>query len=125
MTRIREKRLENGLQISFVDESNRYFGDYHRICVVVTMLFNLQDLPADNAEAEIFRSKAIADLGEEVKVVKRFERMGVPTADVEVVRNAMVEDFLESASSYLNRPEYPRLLADAEMKKRRTYTFYG
>lgn len=125
MTTISEKRLENGLQILFVDESNRYFGDYHRICIVATILFPLSELPLDNADDEVFRSEAIAKLGEELRVVKRIERMGVPTADVEAVRNSMIDDFLMNASPYLNRPEYPRLLINAEMKKRPTRCFYG
>ena len=125
MTTIREERLENGLQVFFADESNRFFGDYHRICIVVTILCDLCTLPADNDDDVTFRSKAIATLGKELKVVKRLERMGVATADVEAVRKAMMDDFMKNSSVYLMRPDYPRSLVAAEFKKRRTHCFYG
>jgi len=125
MSTIRQEKLDNGLQIVFVDESNRYFGDYHRICIIATVLCTLSELAVESSDDEIFLSKAIEKLGAELRVVKRFERMGVPSADVDAVRNSMIDDFLKSASPYLNRPEYPRLLIDAEMKKRPTHSFYG
>ena len=125
MITIREERLDNGLQILFVDQSNRYFGDYHRVCIQITLVCALDQLPVANNEDEAFRKNAIASLGKVLKVVKRLERMGVPTAEVERVRQEMVEAFLESSSPYLNRPEYLRSLVDAELKKRRTHSFYG
>jgi hypothetical protein len=57
-------------------------------------------------------------------VVKRFERMGVATADVEAVRTELIESFLRHATSYLSRSEYPRALVNAELKKRSTHCFY-
>ena len=88
MTTIKQESLENGLQINFTDESNRYFGDYHRVCVVATIVCNLRDLPADSTDEEAFRCRAVEAHGEQLSVVKRFERMGVSSADVEYVRNA-------------------------------------
>ena len=125
MTMIKEERLDNGLTIVFVDESNRYFGDYHRVCVVATIVCKLRELPADNADDESFRNKAIETLGEELTVVKRFERMGVPTADIEKIRAAMIDGFLQNSSPYLARAGYPRALVNAELKKRRTHRYYG
>ena len=122
---IREEQLANGLLIIFTDESNRYFGDYHRICVVATIVCNLQDLPTESSDDEIFRSKAIESLGEQLSVIKRFERMGVETANVEKVRIALIDDFLRHAASYLSRPDYPRSLVKAEMNKSRTRRFYA
>lgn len=125
MIKIKEERLENGLRIHFSDESNRYFGDYHRICVVATIHCNLKDLPATNPDEEAFRCEAVAMFGEELSVSKRFERMGVSSADVEATRNALVDDFLMHTSPYLSRPEYPHSLVAAEMKKHATRRYYG
>lgn len=125
MVTIREERLANGLQVLFVDESNRYFGDYHRVCIQITLVCALDELPVATSDDEAFRDNAIASLGNELKVVKRLERMGVPGAAVEKALQSMVEAFMENASPYLNRPEYPRSLVDAELKKRRTHSFYG
>ncbi len=125
MTIIRQEQLANGLQIIFNDESNRYFGDYHRVCVVATIVCNLHDLPTANPDEEAFRSQGIEKLGEQLSVVKRFERMGVSSADVEAVRNSLIDDFLRNASVYLSRPGYLHSLVSAELKKRPTHRFYG
>jgi hypothetical protein len=110
MITIREERLDNGLQILFVDQSNRYFGDYHRVCIQIILVYALDALLVANSDDEAFRDSAIASLGKELKVIKRLERMGVSTASVEKVRQSMIEAFMENASPYLDRPEYPRSL---------------
>lgn len=124
MTKIKETRLKNGLQILFSDESNRYFGDYYRVCVVATIVCNLNDLPVLNADDEAFRRQAVMALGEQISVVKHIERMGVSSADVASVRTSLIEDFLCHAAVYLARPGYPRSLVNAELKKRPVHRAY-
>jgi hypothetical protein len=122
---LRKECLKNGLQIIFTDASNRYFGDYYRVCVVASILCNLSELEVANVDDEAFRCQAVAALGDQFSVVKRFERMGVSSADVENVRSALIDDFLRHASAYLSRPDYLRSLVNAELKKRSTHRFYG
>ncbi len=122
---IKEEFLANGLQIKFSDESNRYFGDYHRVCVVATIICNLHDLPQATADDEAFRSQTIETLGEQLSIVKRFERMGVASTDVDEVRNALVDDFLQHTSAYISRPGYLKSLVSAELKKGTTHRYYG
>ncbi len=126
---IKEERLANGLLLTFTDESNRYFGDYHHICVVATIFCNLYELPSENPDDETLRYQAIETFGEQLYVAKRLERMGVPTADVEKIRTSMIDDFLRHAVTYLARLEYPHSLVIAELSKRRarsgTHHFYG
>lgn len=124
MTTIKAECLENGLQINFTDETNRYFGDYHRVCVVATLVCNLEALPAESPDEVAFRCRAVEALGGRLSVVKRFERMGVSSADVEDVRGALIDDFLRHASAYLSRPEYIRSLVNAELSKRPKRRFY-
>jgi hypothetical protein len=88
MTVIRQTCLDNGLEISFNDASNRYYGDYHRICVVVTISYSL-----DRLTDEELRQHAAAIHGERFKVEKRLARMGVASADFEQVRNTLINDF--------------------------------
>ncbi len=121
---IRRELLANGLEIVFTDDSNRYFGDYHRVCVVASIVYHLRDLPSACPQDQSFRDQAVAFLGEHLTVVKRFERMGVATADVEPVRSALIEDFMRHAADYLARPDYPRLLVTAELNKRRPHRVY-
>jgi hypothetical protein len=122
---IKVEDLPNGLQIKFSDESNRYFGDYHRVCVVATIICNLHDLPQANADDEAFRHLAIETFGEQMSIIKRFERMGVASADVDEVRNTLINDFLQHTTTYLSRPGYQRSLVNAELKKRSTHRYYG
>ncbi|MDH3454907.1 MAG: hypothetical protein OEL80_07135 [Desulfuromonadales bacterium] len=125
MTTIRQELLANGLQIVFTDESNRYFGDYHRVCVVATIVCNLRDLPAATAADEAMCCRAVETFGDQLSVVKRLERMGVPTLEVDQVRTTLIDDFLRHAAAYLSRPEYLRSLVNAELNKRPTHRFYG
>lgn len=119
MTAIKHANFENGLEVSFSDESNRYFGDYHRICVVVTISYAVDHL----ADAEL-RLQAAAVFGERLEVTKRLVRMGVPSAECEQVRNALADDFIRHAASYLSRSDYPRMLVVAELRKARSSRLY-
>ena len=119
MTAIKQESLDNGLEISFSDESNRYFGDYHRICVVVTISYAVDRLADDD-----LRLHAAAVYGERLKIDKRLERMGVSSADYEQVRNALIDDFMRHAATYLSRSDYPHLLVAAELRKARSSRFH-
>ena len=119
MTSFKQARLENGLELSFSDVSNRYFGDYHRICIVATLAFPLERLVDDE-----LRRRASAVFGQRLEVTKRLERMGVPSAELEQTRSAMVSDFLRHAASYLDRPDFPRRLVAAELRKVRSGRFH-
>jgi hypothetical protein len=115
---IRREKLGNGLRITFTDQSNRYFGDYYRVCVAATIECDLADLPADNAEQAALRDLAMETFGATLCVSRRLERMGVPTADVKTVLAELIEDYLGHASGYLCRPGYPQQLLAAELRAR-------
>jgi hypothetical protein len=59
-----------------------------------------------------------------MEVEKRFERMGVPSAEVDIVRADLINDFLSHTATYLSRPDYPGKLVRAEINKRRSSRFY-
>lgn len=122
MTVLKETTLANGLKISFVDESNRYFGDYHRICVVATIRCSLDTLRG-TIDEELHR-RALSQYGDALVVEKRFERMGVASDDVAAVRDALIDDFMRHATQYLARPEYPGRLLSAELNRRQTRRLY-
>lgn len=122
MTLLKATTLANGLQLDFVDQSNRYFGDYHRICVVATLRCPLDVL--QGALDEETHRRALVQFGDALVVEKRFERMGVASADVEAVRGALVDDYLRHATEYLSRPEYPVLLVSAELNRRKARRLY-
>lgn len=118
MTTIREERLPNGLRITFVDETNRYFGDYHRVCLQVVMCVDLQ-AAASVAEDVDFWTTAQGILGDDFTIEKKLVRMGVPGAEVDATATSMVDEFLKAASDYMARPDYPKRLAQTEMDNRK------
>ena len=111
---IRSEQLANGVEISFRDETRRYFGDYHRVCVIASIRYALAGLAED-----VFPQQAMAACGAEIRVEKRFERMGVPSAAVDTVRRALVDGFMQHAGGYMSRPDYPRQLVAAELNRKR------
>ena len=91
MTPFRTEPLANGMLLEFVDLSNRYYGDYHRVCVEVRIRVPLPDSCLYN--------------------VTRLERMGVAGADVTVSRDRLVDDYWRHAGQYLARADFPARLA--------------
>ena len=115
-----EKIFSNGLRITFGDDTHRYFGDYHRVCVNATIRFNLANL-ADKS----FREQAQKVFGPTIEIRKRFERMGVPTAKVDAVRESMVMNFMRHVSGYLSQENYPHQLVASELKKKQSSRRYA
>ena len=106
MTPFRTERLANGVVVDFVELSNRYFGDYHRVCVAVRIHV---PLPGDCRHR-----------------IKHLERMGVAGADVAAVRDRLVDDYWRHAGPYLAHPDFPtRLSACVDPSDRSGATCYG
>lgn len=124
MTTIKQVPLANGLEIVFTDESNRYFGDYHRVCILATIVCNLHDLPVQSLDDRTLRRQATEAFGGQMSIAKRIERMGVPTLDIDRVRNALIDDFLRHAVSYMSRPGFPSSLVRAELNKHPACRYY-
>lgn len=120
MTTFRQETLANGLCLAFRDESNRYFGDYHRVCIIVTLSFALAGLPANSPEEASFRTEACQKLGETLVVTRQLERMAVPTASVTQVRNNLADDFMQHSAGYLARPAVLTSLVRAELMAHRS-----
>ncbi|AMV72074.1 hypothetical protein JCM30471_05740 [Desulfuromonas carbonis] len=111
LTLLRREQLENGLVLEFFDHSNRYFGDYHKVRVEVHSRLPLRiDLFQDEADPAAALAQTAALLGDAPLEVRQLERMGVPGAEVERVRTALIDDFLRTGSIYLARPDYPQRL---------------
>jgi len=107
VTLFRTERLDNGVELEFFDLSNRYFGDYHRVCVEVHLR-----VPCPDREEPLVR-------------VRTLERMGVAGADVVMTRNALVEAYWHNAGRYLAHADYPARLIAAEAASRRRLPLIG
>lgn len=96
---IKTVTLENGLVLRFFDQTNRYFGDFHRICILVELSLPEQyELPVGLAK-------------DNASLKRTLEKMGVSTAAVAEMKNKMIDTFLETSRSYLEKESFPQQLA--------------
>ena len=83
-------RLENGLEISFHDQGNRYFGDYHQVKIIVSCRVVLNnDLLSSHLSSEDLQ-KATQLFGDHVEYKRIIKQMGVAGDDVGSVRHYCV-----------------------------------
>lgn len=111
--------LTNGLRLELYDFSNRYFGDYHRVCIEVRTSLPL-DAPALADFEPSLLIKARALFGATLTVMRTVERMGVAGALVEAVKAEIIAGLLHEAQNYLSRPDYPGRLLSAELSRKPT-----
>lgn len=114
---LREVTLANGLRLVFSDLSNRYFGDYHRVCIEVATILDL-DHPALAGITEELRVRALTRFGPSLIVRRTLERMGVPGAEVEKVVGELLDNYLLEARRYQERADYPVRLLRAELERK-------
>lgn len=107
-----EEILVNGLQLRYYDQSNRYFGDYHRVRIVVEIAVALNSELIPDPE---LLAAGIKRFGSSVITSKVLERMGVPGQRVDALRAELVASYQLEVASYLSRPEVPLRLLRAEL----------
>ena len=95
MSLIREILLAGGINVRFFDQSNRYFGDYNKVSILVTI-------------SEVNTGKGA------VAHTQLLERMGVCTDDIPDIRNKMIDNYLKTAGDYFTRPDF---LTKAQKRK--------
>ncbi|MEA3466300.1 MAG: hypothetical protein U9R29_09915 [Thermodesulfobacteriota bacterium] len=93
------EHLANGVQIDFVDKTNRYYGDYHRVCIDVELRFAVDN----HAVAHKFQT---------------LERMGVSGDDVTVVQTKLIDSFRCGTMPYMERPVFPDKFMQSLVKRK-------
>lgn len=119
---VHTERLENGACVEFIDRSNRYYGDYHRVRVEVRCALALvPELFASFSDpaAECERVKLI--LGPEVVYANALEKMGVAGAEVESVVRSLIQGFVTTTLIYLNHPEFAARLVRSTLEQRKKF----
>lgn len=108
-------RLNNDIVVDFFDQSNRYFGDFHRIKINVsaTIPFAVESLSPD-------LQKFAATYPRGVSYETTLERMGVTTSEVETITYSLINDFIESAGSYLEKKDFAERLLRKKMTMKNT-----
>ncbi|MBI1922441.1 MAG: hypothetical protein HYS23_15320 [Geobacter sp.] len=111
-----EISLPNGLSVRFVDHTRQYYGDYY--------LVKLEIICEAPIASEYFGEQADFEeaqrmLGSTVVYRKEVEQMGVPSTEIERVRERLVENFREHSLPYFERDEFPSKLVLGEFDKLR------
>ena len=94
--------LGNGLAASFTDCSNRYFGDFYRVCIAVKV-----EIPLSSIELPVELAGAAGRLQGPLCFERSLERMGVASGQLQAVKDALVDGFPATSRSYLCHPEFP------------------
>lgn len=120
MSLLHQVALENGLEVRFLDCSNRYYGDYWRVKVEVRCSLELHPgLFAGEADPQGACEAARRLLSERVEFSRSLEKMGVEGAALAAARSALVEGFIQSAFPYLRAASFPPRLVARELAQRR------
>lgn len=109
----RVAELESGLTICFFDHSNRYFGDFHRVCIAVKI-----EIPQKGLLLSVEQVQALAKLKQPLCYEKRLERMGVVSGELHRVRAQLVDDFLTTGRAYLNRPDFAQRFMQKKLSEK-------
>jgi len=96
--------------VRFFDHSSIYFGDYHHVRLQARCEFELPDCQETRPDA-----LSSAETSQPPAVYTRtLERMAVPSASVEDVKGALIEDFIKNTVPYLSSPDFPVKMTSRE-----------
>lgn len=97
--------LKNGIVVDFLDSSNRYYGDFHRVKIDA-----IAKIPISAAQMpEELQSLAESCEGE-TTYEHSLEQMGVKSADIESVTRSLIDNFVETVGSYLEKEHFAESL---------------
>jgi len=113
---IRKCELSEGIVALVRDASRHYFGGYYHVRLQVTA-----DVPLCAAwfAAAPEYEDALGRLGATVRFSRTLEKMAVPLAEVDAVRNALLDAFETNLRAYLTRPDFPSRFVLGEYAKAR------
>ncbi len=113
---VRKCELSEGIVALIRDISRHYFGGYYHVRLQVTA-----DVPLCKAwfESVAEYEDALGRLGGTVRFSRNLEKMAVPLAEVDVVRNSLLDSFEANLRGYLSRPDFPGRFVLSEYAKSR------
>ena len=113
-TCFKELSLPNGLNFSIVDQSRRYFGDFHHLKLLITCTIPLDVIYFGN---ENQRADAENLLSSGLTYRRYLERMGVPSLEVDPVLHELISNFEKHSLPYFNSPKFLQKLLQTELEK--------
>lgn len=106
--------FDNGIRVSFIDHGNRYYGDFHRICIkVLIALPESFSLPAGlSHDSAVFE--------------RTLEKMGVTSENVDDEQKRLIDSFLDASRPYMEKDDFPQqLLRKIQQKKAKQHHMYN
>ncbi len=98
--------LKNGLEIVFHDQGNRYFGDYHQVKVMALCRISLNEKLLNKYLSADDLKKALQLFGDHVEYRKILKQMGVAGDDVAAVKESLIDNFLKTATTYMQGDDF-------------------
>ncbi len=92
--------------VRFYDRTTVYFGDYHRVRLEAICEF----VDTDRLSLEEDGIAGATSLNTPTVYTRILEKMAVPSASLESVKTALIEDFRINTLPYLLSPEFPSKL---------------
>lgn len=93
--------LKNGINVDFIDQSNRYYGDFHRVKIDVIV-----KLPVVAAQLPKDLQTGAAKCNGYATYTTSLEQMGVQSADLESVSTALIDNFVNTVGRYLEKDNF-------------------
>lgn len=88
--------LSDQITAEFSDQTNRYYGDFHRVLINVSVRIDLAVI-ADRPDLLAL----IPTDQDALSFTTKLEQMAVPTAHLDSVRKSLIDAFLENTGSYI------------------------
>jgi hypothetical protein len=106
--------LDSELSVTLLDQTSHYFGGYFHVKVLAYC-----DIPLKLSyfECEADFHNAEAKMGESIRFERVLEKMAVPEADIESVRNQLMQAFHDTTKTYLSVPDFASRFVCSEYKK--------
>ena len=98
-------KLKNGIVVDFMDRSNRYYGDFHRVKIDV-----VAKVPVDAVRMPQELRALAEECAGETTYERSLEQMGVKSADIEAVTRALIDNFIKTVGSYLEKENFAESL---------------
>ncbi|RII27900.1 MAG: hypothetical protein CXR31_06680 [Geobacter sp.] len=111
---LRDIPLANGLTVSISDHTHRYYGDFYRVRVEFSCSAPLRE--AYFTDGQTF-GEARRLLGDMVTYRRIVEQMGVPSTEIERVREKLVQNFIDHSLPYFTADDFPEKLVHGELRK--------
>lgn len=104
-------QLSNGLKVSIFDHTKVYFGDYHHVRIQIYCCFD------DTSHTFINLFSEGIDI-RNISYKRTLEKMGVPSAEIENVIKALLDDFEFNSLPYISSQEFTKKMIENSLSKK-------